>query len=152
MRYEELTGQVQDRARLPDRQAAERTVRATLETLAERLPDGLADHLAAQLPTEAAEPIRRVTAAHEGSPEQRAHHRDHGERFGLTGFAGRIAWRTEASEDEAIREASAFFEVLDSAVDPELMEKVYGALPHDIRELLPEARAVQCGDTGPEGG
>ncbi|MFI0776570.1 DUF2267 domain-containing protein [Streptomyces sp. NPDC021212] len=152
MRYEELTGQVQERARLPDRQAAERTVRATLETLAERIPDGLADHLAAQLPTEAAEPIRRVIASHEGSPEQRAHHRDHGERFGLTGFAGRIAWRGEASEDEAIREASAFFEVLDSAVDPELMEKVYDALPADIRELLPEARAVQYGDAEGRGG
>ncbi|EFL20998.1 conserved hypothetical protein [Streptomyces himastatinicus ATCC 53653] len=148
MRYEELTGQVQARAQLPDRQAAERTVRATLETLAERIPGGLADHLAAQLPAEAAEPIRRVTASHEGSPEQRAHHRDHGERFGLTGFAGRIAWRTESTEEEAIREASAFFEVLDSAVDPELMEKVYGVLPNDIRELLPEARAVQSEGAG----
>ncbi|MFF7651346.1 DUF2267 domain-containing protein [Streptomyces sp. NPDC007983] len=147
-RYEELTGQIQARARLPDRQTAERTVRATLETLAERIPGGLVDHLAAQLPVEAAEPIRRVTAPHEGSPEQRAHHRDHDARFGLTGFAGRIAWRTETSEDEAIREASAFFEVLDSALDPELMEKVYGVLPNDIRELLPEARAVHAGDAG----
>ncbi|MEU1804644.1 DUF2267 domain-containing protein [Streptomyces sp. NPDC019937] len=93
MRYDELTGQVQGRARRPDRQTTERTVRATLETLAERIPGGLADLLAAQLPVEAAEPIRRLTASHAGSPEQRAHHRDHGERFGLTGFVDRIAWR-----------------------------------------------------------
>ncbi|RNF88006.1 DUF2267 domain-containing protein [Streptomyces botrytidirepellens] len=151
MRYEELTGQVQARAQLPDRQAAERTVRATLETLAERIPGGLADHLAAQLPAEAAEPIRRVIASHEGSPEQRAHHRDHGERFDLTGFAGRVAWRAESTEEEAIREASACFEVLDSAVAPELMEKVYGALPNDIRELLPAARAIQPKDAGAGG-
>ncbi|MER7792249.1 DUF2267 domain-containing protein [Streptomyces sp. NPDC097640] len=143
MRYEELTGQVQALARLPDRRSAERAVRATLETLAERIPDGLADHMAAQLPAEAAEPMRRVAASHETSPEQRAHRRDHGERFDLTGFAGRIAWRAQTSEEEAIREASAFFEVLDSAVSPELMERLYTALPRDIRELLPEARAFE---------
>ncbi|CAM5410462.1 hypothetical protein SANTM175S_02412 [Streptomyces antimycoticus] len=28
-------------------------------------------------------------------------------------------------------------------MDPELMEKLYGVLPSDIRELLPEARAEQ---------
>ncbi|GAA0969600.1 DUF2267 domain-containing protein [Streptomyces rhizosphaericus] len=143
MCYEEMTGLVQARAQLPDRQSAERAVRATLETLAERIPDGLADHVAAQLPQEAAEPLRRVAASHEGSPEERTYRRDHGERFDLTGFAGRIAWRTEHTEEEALREAAAFFEVLDSAVDPELMEKLYGVLPSDIRELLPEARAEQ---------
>ncbi|WP_413802764.1 DUF2267 domain-containing protein [Streptomyces iranensis] len=143
MRYEEMTGLVQTRAQLPDRQSAERAVRATLETLAERIPDGLAGHMAAQLPQEAAEPLRRVAASHESSPEERAYRRDHGERFDLTGFAGRIAWRTEHTEEEALREAAAFFEVLDSAVDPELMEKLYGVLPNDIRELLPESRAEQ---------
>ncbi|WP_431774147.1 DUF2267 domain-containing protein [Streptomyces cucumeris] len=153
MRYEELTDQVRTRARLPDRRSAERAVRATLETLAERIPGGLAAHLAAQLPAEAAEPVLRVTASGQGSPEERAYRRDHGERFGLTGFAGRIAWRTERTEEEALREASAFFEVLDAAVDPELMEKVYGVLPHDIRALLPEARAdVDARDDGPTGG
>ena len=62
MRYEEFTGQVQARAGLPDRQSAERAVRATLETVAERVPDGVADHLAAQLPTEAAEDLRTGSA------------------------------------------------------------------------------------------
>ncbi|MEU8827938.1 DUF2267 domain-containing protein [Streptomyces sp. NPDC048636] len=142
MRYEELTDQVRARAGLPDRRSAERAVQATLETLAERIPGGLADHLAAQLPVRAAEPMRRVAASYPGSAEERAYRRDHGERFDLTGFAGRIAWRTEHTEEEALREASAFFEVLDAAVDPELMEKVYGVLPSDIRALLPEARAV----------
>jgi uncharacterized protein (DUF2267 family) len=47
------------------------------------------------------------------------------------------------SEEAAIREAAATFEVLDSAVSPELMEKLYGVLPKDIRTLLPEARAVE---------
>ncbi|MFD8862989.1 DUF2267 domain-containing protein [Streptomyces sp. NPDC059590] len=143
MRYEELTSQVQALAQLPDRRSAERAVRATLETLAERIPDGLTDHMAAQLPPEAAYSMRRVAASHEASPAQRAYRRNHGERFDLTGFAGRIAWRARTSEDEAIREASVFFEVLDSAVSPELMDRLYKALPSDIRELLPEARAFE---------
>lgn len=142
MRYEEFTGQVQARAGLPDRQSAERAVRATLETVAERVPDGVADHLAAQLPTEAAEDLRRVTVAHETAPERRAEARDRGERFDLTSFAGRIAWRTAGSEDDAVRQATAVLEVLDAAVSPELMAKLDNVLPHDIRELLPTSRAV----------
>ena len=141
MRYEEFTGQVQARAGLPDRQSAERAVRATLETVAERVPDGVADHLAAQLPTEAAEDLRRVTVAHETSPRRRAESRDHGERFGLTSFAGRIAWRVSGSEDDAVRQATAVLEVLDAAVSPELMDKLADVLPRDIRRLLPAARA-----------
>ncbi|MEV6316588.1 DUF2267 domain-containing protein [Streptomyces sp. NPDC051776] len=143
MRYDQMTGQVQARAHLPDRQSAERAVRATLETLAERVPGGMAEHLAAQLPSEAAEALRRVDAAHDGSPEERAHRRVHGERFDLTGFLGRISWRAGTDEDGAIRESTAFFEVLDSAVSPELMEKLYEALPADIRALLPEERAAR---------
>ncbi|NJQ02637.1 DUF2267 domain-containing protein [Streptomyces zingiberis] len=145
MRYEELTGTVQARAGLPDRQSAERALGATLETLAERVPDGLADHLAAQLPEGAAEAVRRVTAAHEAAPRQREHSREHGESFDLTAFAGRIAWRTGSSEATALREAAAVLEALDAAVDPELMHKLMAVLPADIGELLPENRAREAG-------
>ncbi|HZG03595.1 MAG TPA: DUF2267 domain-containing protein [Streptomyces sp.] len=143
MRYEELTGQVQAHAALPDRQAAERAVRATLETLAERIPDGVADHLAAQLPGEAAESLRRVVAGDETSPARRADARSRGEPFDLTAFAGRVAWRSRTSEESAVREATAVLEVLDAAVSPELMLKVGHVLPPDIRELLPSARAAE---------
>ncbi|MFP8961692.1 DUF2267 domain-containing protein [Streptomyces nanhaiensis] len=143
MRYEELTGQVQAHADLPDRQTAERALRATLETLAERIPDGVADHLAAQLPGEAAESLRRVVAGHEASPQRRADARTHGEPFDLTTFAGRVAWRSHATEDTAVREATAVLEVLDAAVSPELMIKVGHVLPPDIRELLPSTRAEE---------
>ncbi|MFD1830674.1 MULTISPECIES: DUF2267 domain-containing protein [Streptomyces] len=144
MRYEELTGRIQSHADLPDRQAAERALRATLETLAERVPDGVADHLAAQLPGEAAESLRRVVSGHEASPRQREHARTRGEPFDLTTFAGRVAWRSRASEDVAVREAAAVLEVLDAAVSPELMTKVGHVLPPDIRELLPSARAEEA--------
>ncbi|WKX68935.1 DUF2267 domain-containing protein [Streptomyces sp. XD-27] len=142
MRYEELTGLVQNRAGLPDRQSAERILRAVLETLGERIPDGLADHVAAQLPGEAAVSLRRAGLSHEGSPEERAYRREHGERFDLTGFAGRVAWRARTSEERGLEEAAAVFEVLDSAVSPELSERLYHALPHDIRELMPEGRVT----------
>ncbi|MFJ6215848.1 DUF2267 domain-containing protein [Streptomyces sp. NPDC092296] len=142
MHHDEFIGQVQARAALPDRGSAERAVRATLETLAERIPDGLGEHLAAQLPTEVSEHLRRVAAAHQASPE----HRRSGERFDLTAFAGRIAWRGGASEEAALREASAVLEVLDAALSPELMQKLGRVLPHDIGELLP---AVRADDTAP---
>ncbi|GAA0446678.1 DUF2267 domain-containing protein [Streptomyces olivaceiscleroticus] len=137
MRHEEFLRVVQTGAALPDRAAAERAVRATLETLAERVPDGLAEHLAAQLPHELGEHVRRVVAAHEGGPE--GHHT--AERFDLTAFAARISWRGGVPEDVALREASAVFEALDAALAPELSEKLGSVLPPDIRELLPESRA-----------
>jgi len=141
MRYEEFTGQVQARAGLGSRQAAERVVRATLETVAERIPDGVAAHLAAQLPEEAADPLARVVAADETSPHRRAESRTRGEPFGLSVFAGRIAWRARVPEDTALREASAVLEVLDAAVAPELMRKLEDVLPDDIRAVLPSGRA-----------
>lgn len=141
MRYEEFTGKVQARAELESRQAAEQAVRATLETIAERVPDGVADHLAAQLPHEAAESLRRVVVVHESSPHQRAECRVSGERFELPVFAGRVAWRDETSEEEALRRAVAVLEVLDAAVAPELMIKLEDVLPPGIRDVLPSGRA-----------
>ncbi|UNO42902.1 DUF2267 domain-containing protein [Streptomyces sp. MST-110588] len=139
MRHDEFIGLVQDRAALPDRGSAERAVRATLETVAERVPDGLVRHLAAQLPQEIAEHLHRVEAAREAGPEGG----DAPERFDLTAFAGRVAWRGAVSEETAVREAAAVFEVLDAALAPELMERLSHALPQDIRELLPTARAQE---------
>ncbi len=54
-----------------------------------------------------------------------------------------MAWRSRASEDTAVREATAVLEVLDAAVSPELMLKVGRVLPPDIRELLPSSRATE---------
>lgn len=142
MRYEDFTGQVQARAALGSRQAAEAAVRATLETLAERVPDGVAEHLAAQLPHEAAAAVHRAVAVHEASPHERAEGRVRGEQFDLSVFAGRVAWRAEISEGDALVRAAAVLDVLDAAVAPELMRKLEGALPRDIRGVLPSGRAV----------
>jgi uncharacterized protein (DUF2267 family) len=138
MRHDEMIGKVQALAQLPDRGSAERATRAVLSTLAERLPSGLADHVAAQLPHELAAPMREVTQSAAGGSAHGS-----GERFDLTVFAGRVAGRAGTDEDAAVREAAAVLEVLDAALAPELTEKVSGALPADIRELLPVGRATE---------
>jgi hypothetical protein len=43
MQHDEFVGQVQARARLADTGRAESAIRATLETLGERIPEGLAE-------------------------------------------------------------------------------------------------------------
>ncbi|MFD7704439.1 DUF2267 domain-containing protein [Streptomyces caelestis] len=126
MQHDEFIGKVQALTRLPDRGTSERATRAVLSTLAERLPAGLAGHVAAQLPPTLAAPMRETTS---------------GERFDLTTFAGRIAGRAETDEDAAVREAAAVLEVLDAALTPELTEKLVAALPRDIGGLLPAGRA-----------
>jgi len=60
MQHDQFIGQVQHRAQLSSRGDAERAVRATLETLAERLVGGEATDLAAQLPRELGEHPRQA--------------------------------------------------------------------------------------------
>ncbi|MGW4026284.1 DUF2267 domain-containing protein [Streptomyces sp. NPDC005009] len=131
MQHDEFIGKVQALTQLPDRGTSERATRAVLSTLAERLPSGLAGHVAAQLPPTLAAPMRQTTS---------------GERFDLTTFAGRIAGRAETDEDAAVREAAAVLEVLDAALTPELTEKLVAALPRDIGGLLPVGRAADDTD------
>jgi uncharacterized protein (DUF2267 family) len=138
MRHDEMIGKVQALAQLPDRGAAERAAHAVVRTLAERLPSGLARHVAAQLPPDMAAAMREAADASAGTDSGAA-----GERFGLTVFAGRIADRAGTDEDRALREAAAVLEVLDAALAPELTERMAEALPRDIRELLPVARATE---------
>ncbi|WP_326696306.1 DUF2267 domain-containing protein [Streptomyces sp. NBC_01754] len=136
MQHDEMIGKVQALAQLPSRGPAERATWAVLATLGERLPSGLADHMAAQLPPELAASVREATGSSAVGPSSPA-----AERFGLATFAGRIAARAGTDEDAAVREAAAVLEVLDAALAPELMDNVAGALPADIRELLPSGRA-----------
>ncbi|ARP73676.1 DUF2267 domain-containing protein [Streptomyces pluripotens] len=137
MRHDEMIGKVQALAQLPDRGTAERATHAVLSTLSERLPSGLARHVAAQLPPGLAAAMRE-TADSSGTGSGAI-----GERFGLTVFAGRIADRAGTREDTALREAAAVLEVLDAALAPELTERMAGALPADIRELLPVGRTTE---------
>ncbi|MFD7921352.1 DUF2267 domain-containing protein [Streptomyces sp. NPDC059740] len=140
MHHDEFIGHVQAQASLPDRGSAQTAVRATMETLGERLPPALASHVAAQLPSEIGTYLNRGDEVVTGitSDEQVP---TSGEGFGLPVFVERVAVRGQVSEDTALRYAAATFNVLDAAVAPELTEKVTAVLPQDIRELLPERTA-----------
>ncbi|HLI39659.1 MAG TPA: DUF2267 domain-containing protein [Streptosporangiaceae bacterium] len=92
MQHDEFIGHVQDRAHLFSRGDAERACRATLETLGQRVPEGLADNLAAQLPHEIGEHLRR-TEVSQGQGT--------GERFGRRDFIARVAERAGVREQQA---------------------------------------------------
>ncbi|MEU8034423.1 DUF2267 domain-containing protein [Streptomyces sp. NPDC049099] len=147
MRHDEMIGKVQELAQLPDRGSAERAAHAVVSTLSERLPSGLARHVAAQLPPDMAAAMREAADASAAADSGVA-----GERFGLTVFAGRIADRAGTDEDTALREAAAVLEVLDAALAPELTERMAGALPADIRDLLPVGRATESAENARGGG
>jgi uncharacterized protein (DUF2267 family) len=133
MQHDQFIGLVQDRARLASRGEAEAATRATLETLGERIPEPLAEHLASQLPTEIGEHLRRtVTMDGFGS----------GERFGFDEFADRVADREHAAKPEAVFHSRVVLELVGQATTGGLMTKVRDVLPEDLRSL------VDAGSTG----
>jgi len=126
MQYDEFVGQVQARARLADSGEATAAVRATLETLGERIPEGLADNLAAQLPREIGEHLRRtVLLAGAGT----------GERFDRDEFVARVAERAGMQPPQAAFALRGVFEVLNDATQGGLMARVCDALPADVVQL-----------------
>ncbi|OLT13609.1 hypothetical protein BJF79_20250 [Actinomadura sp. CNU-125] len=127
MRHEEFIGQVQDRARLSGWSQAERATRAVLETLGERVPEGLADNLAAQLPHEIGEHLRRTEVYGGGGS---------GERFDRHDFVERIAARAGTDDPRAAYYARVVLEVTDEATQGGTMRKIGDALPPDIRDLM----------------
>lgn len=127
MQHDEFLGHVQQRARLASRGEAARATRATLETLGERIPEGLADNLAAQLPHEIGEHLRR-TEAYGGAGT--------GERFDRRDFIARVASRAGVDEPKAVHLARAVVETLDEATEGAIVSKVVDVLPADIRSFI----------------
>jgi uncharacterized protein (DUF2267 family) len=127
VQHDEFIGQVQARARLESRGEAERVTRAVLETLGERIPDGLADNLAAQLPREIGEHLRR-TAPSDG--------RGTGEHFDRNGFVDRVVERSGYDAPYTIFVARVVFEVVGEATQGGVMNKVRDALPPDLRPVF----------------
>jgi uncharacterized protein (DUF2267 family) len=125
MEHDEFIGQVQHRARLDSRGAAERATRATLETLGERLSPGAAENLAAQLPPEIGEHLRRAAG---GS----------GDQMDLNEFFDRVCEREGGGVEkpEAVFHARAVVEVLDEATTGNLMGKIQEQLPAEYDRLF----------------
>jgi uncharacterized protein (DUF2267 family) len=126
MQHDEFIGQVQARGKLSGHGEAERIVRSVLETIGERIPDGLSDNLSAQLPHEIGEHLRRTDQGDkQGS----------GERFDSNAFISRIEERSGLDRPQAVYAARVVCEVMDEATQGAVMAKVLQALPPDVRPI-----------------
>ncbi len=121
MKYDEFVGRVQNRARLADSGEAVRAIRATLQTLGERLYGNEADHLAAQLPNEIALYIDLA--------EQK-------ESFSVQEFFKRIAERENVDLPESAHHTRAVISVVQDAVTAGEIDDVLEQLPEDWNELF----------------
>ena len=125
MTHDEFVGQVQARARLGSRGAAETAIRATLETLAQRLEAGASVNLSAQLPPEIARHLR-------------GDHATAFQRMSLDDFFKRVRESEGEGIDlpEAVFHVRAVMEVLQEAVSPGEIAKIRGTLPAEFRPIF----------------
>ena len=127
MQHDDFIGQVQARGKLANTGQAERVTRSVLETIGERIPDGLSDNLAAQLPHEIGEHLRRTERSDKGGT---------GERFDRTDFVTRVEERAGLDRPQAVYAARVVCEVIGEATQGGVMAKVREALPPDVREII----------------
>jgi uncharacterized protein (DUF2267 family) len=121
MQYDEFVGEVEHRARLPSRGDAVRAIQATLETLAERIREGEASDLAAQLPPELGTFLQGV---------------DETERFTVEDFFLRVAAKETADLPDATHHARAVIAVLQEAVTTGEIEDIRAQLPDSYAPLF----------------
>ena len=121
MQYDQFVGEVQNRARLPSRGDTVRAIQATLETLAERIAQGEAEDLAAQLPPELGTFLRDV---------------DGSQRFAVDEFFERVAKKENADLPDAVHHARAVIAVLQDAVTAGELDDIRGQLPDDYTPLF----------------
>ncbi len=128
MRHDAFIGQVQARAHLDSRGAAEEATRASLETLAERIPVTVAEKAAAQLPREIGEHLLRVAYA-PGEPFTET-------RMSPPEFFERVAMRAHCTYPKAQHEARCVIEVADEATDGALGRQIRPALDEELESVL----------------
>jgi uncharacterized protein (DUF2267 family) len=124
--YGEFMKDVEERAGL-DRDQAEKAVRATLNTLAERLKGGEPKDLASQLPEELKETV--LLTAGRGS----------GMRIPVPDFIEIVADREGAPPNEARGHIQAVMGTLRDAVTEGEFDDVMAQLDPEYRELVPAA-------------
>jgi uncharacterized protein (DUF2267 family) len=107
-----------------DRDGAERAIRATLQTLGDRIASGEADDLAAELPPDAAPWLATNTPA---------------EAWDLDQFLRRVAEREGVDVETAESHASAVFLALGRAVSGKEFDDMLAELPREYDRLLPKA-------------
>lgn len=120
MNHDEFVGHVQHLAHLPSRGDAELIIRATFETLGERLQSESAEHVAAQLP-----------------PELGRHLKNHRfEHLSLREFNARVAEREHHDVEKASFHARCVLETVRAAISPGAVQKIRKQLPEEFQPLL----------------
>lgn len=122
MEHDAFIGHVVDRAQLSSRGDALTATRATLETLAERIPQGEATDLASQLPKEIGMFLQQDV--------------DKTERFDSDTFIERVAKRANIDVPAATFQVRAVFDVMADATSEGQLEDVRQALPEDYQRLF----------------
>jgi uncharacterized protein (DUF2267 family) len=121
MKGDEFIAEVRNLAELDSNEEAEKAIRATLETLRERLAGNEPSNLAAQLPPEIA-----PYAEGDGGRES----------FFVDEFYERVAEKEGVGHDEAIRHARAVATVLQAAVTGGEIDDVRSQLGNEYEELF----------------
>jgi uncharacterized protein (DUF2267 family) len=121
MKGEQFIAEVKNLAELDSNEDAQKTIRATLETLRERLAGNEPADLAAQLPQEIAPFV-------EGAGGQEA--------FSVQEFYERVAHKEGTKSEEALKHARAVTTVLQTAVTGGALEDVRSQLGNDYEELF----------------
>jgi uncharacterized protein (DUF2267 family) len=128
--YIEFLNTVAQRAGLPPDEAANITG-ATLETLAERISGGEVRDLAAQLPEELRDYLRKEDEL----PQ----------RLNATEFVREVRARAGVDDQWASEGARAVFATLRDVISEDELQDVVSELPKDIRHLLqPAGRRVEA--------
>lgn len=131
MQYSEFVGQVQHRAGVPGEEEAVKSIRATLETLSERLAGDEHKHLAAQLPDEIGRYLTQVQGTESFTPEE---------------FVERVRKREGSETPEATHHVRTVFSVLQEAVSAGEFDDVRAQLPDEYETLF---RIEGQGQEGP---
>ena len=121
MKGEQFIAEVRNLAELYSTEDAEKAIRATLETLKERLAGKEPSNLAAQLPPEVA-----VFVEGDGGREA----------FSVQEFYERVAEKEDTNSEEAVKHARAVATVLQTAVTGGELEDVRSQLGNDYEELF----------------
>ena len=121
MKGEQFIAEVKNLAELDSNEEAQKTVRATLETLRERLVGNEPADLAAQLPPEIA-PFVEGTGGREA--------------FSVQEFYERVAHKEGTKSEEAVKHARAVATVLQTAVTGGELEDIRSQLGNGYEELF----------------
>ncbi|MFB6072713.1 MAG: DUF2267 domain-containing protein [Halobacterium sp.] len=121
MHYDTFVGEVQHRLELGTEGEAVRATRVVLEAFGQRLGEGEASDLAANLPMEI---DRYLTEA------------DSGQQFSYQAFLERVAEGANVDETDAQFYAQAVFELVDECAQANETEQVQAQLPDDFDPLF----------------